>query len=190
VSPQVWWYVARASGLVAYGLVTLSVAGGLLLSTRVLGRNLAPEWVLDLHRYMGGLALTFTAVHLGGLLLDDYVEFAPVDLLVPFAAEWRPGALAWGIVGLYLLLAVQLTSLVRERLPRALWRRIHLASFPLFGLATVHTLTAGSDARHPGVLVLVGGACGLVVLLALARLLPPRKGRPAAEPLPTPRAGS
>jgi predicted ferric reductase len=171
MNPQLWWYVARAGGLVAYGLIVLSVAGGLLLSTRLLERKPPPEWVLDLHRFVGGLAVTFTAVHLGGLLLDDYVAFGPVDLLVPFAASWRPLAVAWGVLALYLLLAVQLTSLARARLPRRLWRRVHLSSFPLFVLASVHTVAAGTDARNPVVLLTVGGACGLTLFLGLLRWL-------------------
>lgn len=177
VNPQVWWYVARAGGLVAYALVAATVAGGLLLSARTLGRRPPPEWVLDLHRFMGGLSLVFTGVHLVGLLLDDYVEFGPVELLVPFASSWRPAAVAAGSVALYLLLAVQLTSLARDRLPRTLWRRAHLASFPLFVLATVHTLAAGTDARHPAVLATVGGACALVAFLTLLWLTGPRRGR-------------
>ncbi len=175
MNPQVWWYVSRASGLVAYALIVLTVAGGLLLSSRVTERKPPPEWVLDLHRFLGGLALTFTGVHLAGLLLDDYVEFGLLDLFVPFVSEWRPLAVACGTVALYLLLAVQLTSLARDRMPRALWRRVHFASFPLFLLTTVHTIAAGTDARNPAVLLTVGGACALVAFLALLRVFLPRR---------------
>ena len=53
------------------------------------------------------------------------------------------GAVAWGIAGLYLLVAIQLTSWFMRRLPRRLWHAIHLGSFPLFAFATVHGFTAG-----------------------------------------------
>jgi hypothetical protein len=53
-------------------------------------------------RYLGGLALTFTGIHLTALLLDSHIQFNLVDLLVPFAAGWRPGTVAWGVVALYL----------------------------------------------------------------------------------------
>ncbi|HSK91026.1 MAG TPA: ferric reductase-like transmembrane domain-containing protein [Euzebyales bacterium] len=169
MNPQTWWFVSRASGLVAYALLGAAVIGGLLLSTRLLGRRPAPDWVLDWHRFVGGLAVVFTLLHLAALLADDYIEFRVIDLVVPGIAPWRPVALAWGVIGFYLLLAVQLTSLLRERLPATLWRRVHYLSLPLFALATVHTLTAGTDAAHPLVLVLVGGVTAAVLLLLAFR---------------------
>ena len=170
MNPQAWWFVTRAGGLVAYVLLACTVVCGLLLSTHLLGRRPAPDWVLDWHRFVGGLAVVFTVVHLAALLIDDYIEFGLPDLLVPGIAPWRPGALAWGVLGLYLLLAVEVTSLLRNRLPRALWRRIHYLSLPLLLLATVHTLTAGSDARNPAVLMLIGGVAAAVVLLLALRI--------------------
>jgi len=73
MNPQLWWQVARAGGLVAYGLLAASTIWGLAVSTRLLGRWPAPGWTLDLHRYLGGLALTFTSIHLTALLLDTYI---------------------------------------------------------------------------------------------------------------------
>ncbi|MCU1463778.1 MAG: putative rane protein [Acidimicrobiales bacterium] len=140
------WYVARAAGLVAWGLLSASVVWGLALSTRALGRKPRPAWLLDLHRYLGGLATIFTGVHIAAIVADSYVHFDVASVLVPGASSWRPGAVAWGVVGLYLLLAVELTSLARSRLPRKVWRMTHVASFPLFVVATVHLLTAGADA--------------------------------------------
>jgi len=34
------------------------------------------------------------------------VHFGPAQLLIPLASAWRPGAVAWGIVAFYLLVAV------------------------------------------------------------------------------------
>ena len=94
---------------------------------------------------LGALALVFTGVHVGAILSDTYVHFGLVDVLVPFTSSWHPGAVAWGVVALYLLVAVECTSLLRARIPQTLWRRVHYASFPLFVMATVHGLTAGTD---------------------------------------------
>jgi predicted ferric reductase len=106
----------------------------------------------------------FVAVHIVAIVSDTYVHFGLVDVLVPFASTWNPSAVALGIVSLYLLLAIELTSLLRQHLPRKLWRRVHFASFPLFVLATLHLLTAGTDtASAPlqalvlAVIVAVGG---------------------------------
>jgi len=142
------WYVARAAGLIGWALLTASVVWGLAISTKAkaFGRRPRPAWTLDLHRFFGGLALIFTAVHVGAILVDTYVNFDLLSVLVPFASSWRPTAVAWGVVALYLLLAVELTSLARSRIPRRWWRAVHFASFPLFAMATVHALTAGTDA--------------------------------------------
>src|SRR3954470_1053157 len=142
------WYLARSAGMIAWALLTASVIWGLTMSTKAsaLGRRPRPNWMLDLHRYLGGLAAIFTGVHVVALLADNYVHFDLVSVLVPFASSWRPAAVAWGVAGFWLLAAVELTSLARRRLPKRVWRAVHFASFPLFLMATVHGLTAGTDA--------------------------------------------
>ncbi len=141
------WYVARAAGILSWGLLAASTLWGLALSTRALGNRPRPNWLLDLHRWLGGTALAFTGVHVLALLADQYVRFTPVQILVPFASSWHPVAVAWGVVAAYLLLAVELTSLARDRLRKRTWRRVHTASFVLFVTATVHGLAAGTDTR-------------------------------------------
>jgi DMSO/TMAO reductase YedYZ heme-binding membrane subunit len=180
VSTQLAWHVARATGLVAWGLAAASVVGGFALSGRFFERRLVPPaWLADLHRSLGGLAVVFSLVHVAALLVDDYVEFSLVDVLVPLTADWRPGAVAWGIVALYLLLAVEVSSLLRRRLPAAWWRRVHVLSVPLFGAGTLHLLTAGTDAAHPLVRAAVFGVVATFLLLAVFRILsrPPRPRR-------------
>jgi predicted ferric reductase len=140
------WYIARSSGMIAWSLLGASVLWGLAITTKVLRGRPRPSWLLDMHRYLGGLATVFVAVHVGAILADTYVRVSALAVLIPFASRWRPSAVAWGTAGLYLLLAVELTSLLRARLPKRVWRVIHFASFPLFGVATIHALTAGSDA--------------------------------------------
>jgi predicted ferric reductase len=147
MSGTVWWYAARSAGIVAWMLLAFGVLWGLALSTKVLGPRPRPNWMLDLHRYLGGLAVVFTGVHVGAILVDQYVHFGPLNVLVPFTGSWHPVAVAWGIVSLYLVLAVEITSLLRRRLSKRAWRAVHFASFPLFVTATIHGLTAGTD-RH------------------------------------------
>ncbi len=137
----------------SWALVAISVCWGLLLAGRPIpGRSVGwarPHRLLDLHRYLGALAVVFTGIHVGALIADSYVHFDVVDVLVPFASSWRPGAVAWGVVAVWLLAAIELTSLARRRLPPRVWHGVHLASYPLFAMATIHGLTAGSDAVNP-----------------------------------------
>src|SRR5436190_691948 len=160
MASQLPWYVARSAGIVAWALLTASVLWGLTMTTRFTGRRVRRPWLLDLHRYLGGLAAIFTGVHVLAILLDSYVHFDLASVLVPFASSWHPVAVAWGVVAAYLLVAVELTSLARGHMPRRIWRAIHFASFPLFLLATVHGITSGTDAHE---LVFRAVAIGAVV---------------------------
>ena len=145
MTSQLWWYTARSGGIVAWALLNASVLWGLVLSTKVFGKRPRPNWVLDLHRFLGGAAVVFTAIHIASIVFDSYVNFGFIDILVPFTSSWHPVAVAWGIVALYLLIAVEVTSLMRKRLSKQMWRATHYASFPLFVLATTHALSAGTD---------------------------------------------
>jgi predicted ferric reductase len=168
MSEQLWWYVARSGGIVAWAMLTFSMLWGLALSTKVFGRRPRPNWVLDLHRFAGGAAAVFTAIHVTALVLDSYLYFGVSEVLVPFASAYRPAAVAWGVVGLYLLAAVEITSLLRSRLPRDLWRKVHYLSFPLFVVATAHGVTAGTDRQ--AVLLQLALLTGAVLVGALSAL--------------------
>ena len=168
------WYVARSAGLVAWTLLTASMLWGLVLSTKaaIAGRRPRPAWTLDLHRYLGGLATTFTAVHVGAVVADSYVHFGLASVLVPFASTWHPVAVAWGVVSMYLLAAVELTSLARRHLSRRIWRTIHLAAFPLYLSATAHAVSAGTDARTWLSVLAAAAGVGVVAGLTALRLSP------------------
>jgi DMSO/TMAO reductase YedYZ heme-binding membrane subunit len=125
---------------------------------------------LDLHRALGGLAVIFTGVHVVTIMLDSYVHFGLAEALVPLASTWHPVAVAWGIVAFYLLAAVEITSLARRRLPNRFWRRVHYASFPLFVLATVHGLSAGTDTGTGLAVVATSAALAPLVLLCAVRI--------------------
>lgn len=170
MNPKLWWYIARASGLVTWVLVTCAVIWGLALSARVTKKP-RPAWVLDLHRFLGGLSVVFLGVHLSALVADNYTHFGPADLLLPLASRWRPGAVAWGIVGLYLLVAVEVTSLVKRKLSERVWHSVHLTSLGLFVVATVHAFTAGADVRNPAMQWFALVSSTAVAFLLLFRVL-------------------
>lgn len=167
---QLWWYIARSGGIVAWALLAASVMWGLALSTKVMRGRPRPNWILDLHRFLGGFALVFIGVHVLSLVLDSYVHFGVAEILVPFASAWHPAAVAWGVISLYLLLAVELTSLARKRISKRLWRSTHYMSFPLFLFSTVHALSAGTDRAVVLLRVAVVVATAIVALMVFVRL--------------------
>ena len=183
MNPQFWWYVARASGIVAWILLVASLVWGVLLATRVLRPHDRPAWLLDLHRALGGLAVVATGLHLLALVADSYITFGVMDLMVPFASQWKPGAVALGVIGAYLIVAIQVTSMAMRRLPRSAWRAVHLTSYALVWVVSLHAGLAGSDVENRiyqfVALLLTIGAVTATTTRVLHRR-PPRGGADSA----------
>jgi len=126
--------------------------------------------MLSTHRYLSALAIAFVAVHVVGIVADNFVHFGLVDVFVPMASSWHPLAVAWGIVSMYVLLVVEGTSLARARLSPKVWRGIHMLSYVLLAMVTIHLLTAGTDANDllpaaSAVLIGVAAVFGCAMLL-------------------------
>ncbi|MDQ2830219.1 MAG: ferric reductase-like transmembrane domain-containing protein [Chloroflexota bacterium] len=179
---SVTWDVARAGGLMAYVLLTLSVALGLALSVRWQ----RPRWprliTNDLHNFVAGLTLVFMALHGVGLLLDPFMRFGWAEVLIPLTSHYRALWLAPGIVAFYLAVAVWISAYLRPRLGYALWRRLHAATFAVYALATVHGLATGTDTHAPWALGLYAASLLLVGALLCYRLLIPIGTRGRAYP--------
>ena len=185
------WFVNRSAGLVAWALLSTSVMFGLLLSSRLLGKKVKPNWLQDLHRGLSGLAVVFVAIHVAGAIGDNFIHFGAADVLVPFASSWKPTAVAWGVVTLYLIVAVEVTSLLRKHIPKATWRKVHYLSFPLFVTATAHGITAGTDmAKTTGVLI-AAAVTALIAGLTALRVIDEidKANEPHRVPVPAPDRG-
>lgn len=181
------WYIDRAAGLVAWVLLSGSMILGLLLSSKLLGKKVKPNWLQDLHRGLSGLSAVFVAVHVAGAIGDNYIHFGAADVLVPGASSWNTWAIAWGVVTMYLLVAVEGTSLLRKHLPKAIWRKLHYLSFPLFITATAHGLTAGTDAGTTwgiAIAALTAAAIGGLTALRVVDELD-KQAHPPAPRVPT-----
>jgi len=173
------WLVARSAGLVAFGLLTLSVWLGLAMSTRLLGPKRQKQ-LLGLHQTLTWTALSAVALHIAAVLLDPVLHFGLASALVPFAASWRPGGIAAGIVAGWLSLALAASFRFRKRIGQKNWRRLHYATFGAFTLALGHALMVGTDLRGFGGPVLALLAAGPVLWLSFYRLLVPKAAlRPA-----------
>lgn len=183
----VLWQFIRASGLVAYVLLTISVVLGLAVRTRALDALMRRAWTYEGHQFISLLAAAFTGLHVALLLANRHVPFGLADVLVPLRSGWRPVPLALGIVSAYLMLAVLLSSHLRGRLGYRTWRAVHYGSFGAWGLAFMHGAAAGSDTGLAWVqyLYLAGGGA-VAFLVAFRALAPPAKAaqRPAGPRRP------
>ena len=166
VGPSVYWYLTRASGTVSLILLTASVVIGIAAIARLRGPGV-PRFVVDgVHRTASLLAVAFLAVHIITSVLDSFASISLVDAVIPFVGSYRPLWLGLGTVAFDLLLAVAITSLVRDRMGHATWRGVHWLAYVAWPVAVVHGLGTGSDI-HQSWLQLITVACVLTVLAAV-----------------------
>lgn len=175
---QVWWYITRSSGLVAWLAATGAVSAGLAGATVRHRRAKRRRWWVDVHQGFAGLACFFAAVHVVAILADNFVDFTVLDVAVPFWGGQGDLGLASGVIALYLLAAIEATSLAMHRLPRWAWRTVHETSFALFALGTTHAALLGTDAQNPVVRAIgIGGITLIIVLVAVRIRTLARQGR-------------
>ncbi|MEZ5407161.1 MAG: hypothetical protein R2761_03990 [Acidimicrobiales bacterium] len=174
MSDQIFWYATRAAGILAWFAACLSVAVGVLMSSRFLGRRPTLPWLTDLHRFFAGMALVFVGLHMLTLWADDFISFSWRELLIPWEAQVRGLsrlALAMGVVSAWVMAVVELTSLVKRRLPARFWHGVHLGSYATVVLSTVHAWMVGSDATNPVLFSLSVSMLAAVVFVTLVRVL-------------------
>lgn len=188
-----WWYLSRASGTVSWVLVLATCAWGIFLATRLFRGHDRPAWLLDIHKWFGTLILATTALHMGALVADNYTTFGLKDLFVPFASSWHPRSVALGVLAMYMLVVIQATSWGMKKLPKRIWRAIHMLSYVAFVLVTWHAITAGTDmtSRWYGALTIM--VVTLAAALGIARLVTlrnPATKNPSSGKMPDPLAGT
>ena len=165
-----FWYLTRGSGAVALVLLTASVALGVLVSLR----TTTPRWprfaINSLHRNMTLLAIAFVALHVVTTVADGYAPIGLKDAIIPFASPYRPIWLGLGAVAFDLLLALVITSLLRQRVGVRVWRAVHWLAYAAWPVALVHAFGTGSDPRSTWLVALGLGSLAVVLLAVLARL--------------------
>jgi hypothetical protein len=147
-------------------LLTISVALGVAEVVRY-ARPGWPRFVLAaLHKNASLLAVAFLAVHIITAIADSFAPIHLIDAFVPFVGSYRPFWLGLGALALDLLIALVVTSLLRERIGYRAWRVVHWSAYACWPVALLHGLGTGSDTRVRWGLV-VNVACIAVVLVAI-----------------------
>ena len=166
VNSQALWYFTRGTGVISLVLLTVSVALGVSQVVRFASRAWPRFVVAALHRNVSLLATVFVAAHIVTAVADSFAPIHIVDVFVPFVGTYRPIWLGLGVVAVDLLVAVIVTSLLRERIGYNVWRAVHWAAYACWPVALLHGLGTGSDTRFRWALVM-NVACILVVLAAV-----------------------
>ncbi len=168
---QAMWYVTRAAGLISYLLLWLSTVWGLAVTNKMLDPVLHRAFTYDFHQFLSLLAIGFVILHVVVLLADKYLPFSVAQILVPFAAPYRPMWVGIGTIGLYLTLLVSITFYIRRWIGQKTFRVIHLASYLAFIGAALHGLFAGTDSPLPTVQAMYAITSLLVVFLTVYRIV-------------------
>ena len=159
------WYVARATGVVTLGLLTVSVLVGILTSFRWSSPTW-PRFVVEfVHRNVSLLVLVFLAVHVVTVVADGFAPIRWIDVVVPFISTYRPFWLGLGAVALDVLVALVVTSLLRHRIGHTTWRLVHWLAYLCWPVAVLHGLGTGSDTKS-GLVLPFTAACVAAVLIA------------------------
>ncbi len=144
-------------GLCAVGTVTVNLILGMLLSLRYSSMRLWPHRHLNLfalHRWTAYVAIVLTLTHPAVLLFLHAPRFRVIDVLWPVHSYLQPKLNLAGACALYLLVIVLLSSLLRTRMARPVWRRLHYLVFPAAVLLLLHSILTDPNLRdgHPDLL--------------------------------------
>ncbi len=145
-SPKVYWYLSRGSALVAYFLLWMSMAFGLIITNRIARVWPGGATAVDLHQYTSLLGLGFGLFHALILLGDRFIQMNIFQILVPFNSQnYQPVWVGLGQIAFYAWLIIVGSFYLRKQLGGKTWRSIHYASFLAFALVTAHGLFSGTD---------------------------------------------
>jgi predicted ferric reductase len=164
--PSAYWYLTRSTGAVALILLTGTVVLG-VLDVKRFSTPGWPRFIVDsMHRNVSLLAIVFLALHIITSVLDSFASISLTDAVIPFAGSYRPFWLGLGALSFDLLLAVTVTSLLRQRVGFRAWRVVHWFTYASWPVALLHTLGTGSDVTSTW-LLLLSLVCLVAVLAAV-----------------------
>jgi predicted ferric reductase len=185
----------------AVGAATINLLIGMLMSLRYSPLRRWPHRHVNLfalHQWTAYITIALTLTHPAVLLLLDKPHFRLIDILWPIHSPLQPWINMAGAAALYLLVLVFVSSLLRSRIGRPVWRNLHYLVFPAAVLLLIHGILTDPDLKdgHPDLLdggkVFLEAASVLIVVAVTVRFRMRGKGfraAPAAA-LPAEQRGS
>lgn len=162
-----YWYLTRATGLVAMLLLSATVVLGIVASVGWTTERWPRFLSQALHRNLSLFCLVLVVVHVVTTVADGFVPISITQMVVPFGTAYRPVWVGLGAVAFDLMLAVAITSALRRRIGLRAWRGVHWLAYACWPVAVLHGLGTGSDTRIVGAQFLYV-LCVLAVLGAVA----------------------
>ena len=184
-----FWLAARATGIVAFLLLTLQVVFGLVLShphnktTWKLSRRVFP-W----HDHLWVFVMAFLAAHIVSLVADPKSGVDLLGAVVPGLSELPRLGRGPGHPGAYAFLVTAITARWTKLLPPGAWLALHRLAIVIYVLAWLHGMLAGTDssALRPVYVASAGGRrAGRRLPLLGARVEPGPPSPPRSRRVPS-----
>lgn len=150
-----------------YLLLWFSTVWGLAVPSKLLNPILEQTFTVDFHEFISLLSIGFTLVHALVLLVDRYMPYTLLEILVPFLSPYRPFWVGMGVIAFYTSLLVTVTFYIRSKIGMKTFRSIHLLSLLGYLGVTMHGLYAGTDAPLVAMQILFKGTAFVVILLTV-----------------------
>ena len=153
------WYFIRGAGFAALFLMFLLMISGIGHITGLTYKYIEPIKAWAIHKAIAFGLVFAVLVHVIFLLFDHYVSFSFPQLIIPFLNNYTNGTslfginfgifvIAAGIISMYLILLVVITSLGWIDTKKKAWKWVHYSSYIAAVLVFVHALGAGSDLKY------------------------------------------
>jgi predicted ferric reductase len=122
-------------------------------------RFFEPVKAWAIHKALAYALLFSIFVHIVFLLIDKYLPFSLLQVLVPFASTYNNKTsllgmpLGWfgvaaGILAMYGIVLIVASSLKWIDTRKRAWRGIHYVSYAAMLLVFIHSLSVGTDVRY------------------------------------------
>jgi predicted ferric reductase len=169
MSDTILWYATRGAGVVSLLLLTAVVVMGITAAMRWQ----TPSWprflTTEIHRNLSLITLVFLGIHIVTAVVDPFTALGLNAALIPFSSSYRTFWLGLGAVGMYLLIAIIATSLLRPLFGYRAWRLVHWLTYLCWPVALIHGIGTGTDSRFSWMLFVDGGTVTAVLLAVLWR---------------------
>lgn len=164
--PKVFWYLSRASAIIAYFLLWASMVLGVGITNKAAAIWPGLPSAIELHQFFTILGMIFALFH--GLILagDAYLKPTLGQIFTPFSmSQYRPISVGIGQIAFYLWIVITISFYARRIITKKGWRILHYFSYLTYIIALMHGLSAGTDTGLNWTRMIYGST--FIILLAM-----------------------
>ncbi|MFH0929848.1 MAG: ferric reductase-like transmembrane domain-containing protein [Candidatus Moraniibacteriota bacterium] len=165
------WYIVRASALIGFLLLYVSVFVGTVSCLPGIRKYFLRLRSLSFHCWISLQALIFATVHGVALLFHKFIPFSLADILVPFHSSYESLLVALGTISLYIMIILVATSYARKYISQRVWQSIHFLNIALYIFSIIHALYLGTDLKSGLLREIFIWANGFLILLLLFNMI-------------------